>query len=44
VRTRTAAGALGVQLVLPLGLCFLPAFVLLGLVPMILSLAGNLMG
>ena len=43
-RTRTAAGALGVQLVLPLGLCFLPAFVLLGLVPMILSLAGDLVG
>lgn len=43
-RTRTAAGALGVQLVLPLGLCFLPAFVLLGLVPMLLSLAGDLFG
>ncbi len=43
-RSRTAAGALGVQLVLPLGLCFLPAFVLLGLVPMLLSLAGDLFG
>jgi len=43
-RTRTAAGALGVQLVLPLGLCFLPAFVLLGLVPMLLSLTGDLFG
>ena len=43
-RARTAAGALGVHLVLPLGLCFLPAFVLLGLVPMILSLAGDLFG
>jgi pilus assembly protein TadC len=42
-RTRTAAGALGVRLVLPLGLCFLPAFVLLGLVPMLLSLAGDLL-
>ncbi|KQR17118.1 type II secretion system F family protein [Cellulomonas sp. Leaf334] len=42
-RSHTAAGALGVQLVLPLGLCFLPAFVLLGLVPMILSLAGDLL-
>lgn len=41
-RSRTAAGALGVRLVLPLGLCFLPAFVLLGLVPMLLSLAGDL--
>lgn len=43
-RARTAAGALGVHLVLPLGLCFLPAFVLLGLVPMVLSLAGDLLG
>ena len=43
-RTRTAAGVLGVRLVLPLGLCFLPAFVLLGLVPMLLSLAGDLFG
>ena len=40
-RSRTAAGALRVQLVLPLGLCFLPAFVLLGLVPMLLSLDGR---
>ena len=32
------------RLVLPLGLCFLPAFVLLGLVPMILSLAAGLFG
>jgi len=44
VRARTAAGRLGVQLVLPLGLCFLPAFVLLGLVPMLLSLATGLFG
>ena len=29
-RARAAAGTLGVRLVLPLGLCFLPAFVLLG--------------
>lgn len=43
-RARTAAGTLGVHLVLPLGLCFLPAFVLLGLVPMVLSLAGDLFG
>lgn len=32
-----AAARLGVRLVLPLGLCFLPAFVLLGLVPGLLS-------
>lgn len=43
-RARSAAGSLGVQLVLPLGLCFLPAFVLLGLVPLLLSLAGDLFG
>ena len=28
-------------LVLPLGLCFLPACLLLGLVPIVLSLAGD---
>ena len=43
-RARSAAGVLGVRLVLPLGLCFLPAFVLLGLVPMVLSLAAGLFG
>ena len=41
-RTRAAAATLGVHLVLPLGLCFLPAFVLLGLVPLVLSLASGL--
>ncbi|PZR51790.1 secretion system protein [Xylanimonas oleitrophica] len=35
---RTAAGRLAVQLVLPLGACFLPAFVLVGLVPVLLGL------
>ena len=39
---REAAGRLGVRLVLPLGVCFLPAFVLLGLVPVVLSLASGL--
>jgi len=43
-RTREAAARLGVHLVLPLGLCFLPAFVLLGLVPLVISLAGGLFG
>lgn len=43
-RLRSAAGALGVRLVLPLGLCFLPAFLLLGLVPMALGLARGLFG
>lgn len=39
---RTAAARLAVHLVLPLGACFLPAFVLVGLVPVVLSLAGGL--
>jgi len=43
-RVRAAAGALGVRLTLPLGLCFLPAFVLLGLGPVVLGLAGDLRG
>lgn len=37
---RVAAARLGVRLVLPLGLCLLPSFVLLGLVPVVISLAG----
>lgn len=37
-----AAARAGVQAVLPLGLCFLPAFVLLGIVPVALGLAGGL--
>ncbi|GAA3817903.1 type II secretion system F family protein [Cellulomonas soli] len=41
---REAAARLGVHLVLPLGLCFLPAFMLLGLVPVVISLAGGLVG
>lgn len=41
---REAAGRMGVHLVLPLGLCFLPAFVLLGLIPVMLSLASGLLG
>ncbi|MDR3068309.1 MAG: type II secretion system F family protein [Cellulomonas sp.] len=42
--TRVAAARLGVRLVLPLGLCLLPSFVLLGLVPVVLSLAGTFVG
>jgi hypothetical protein len=41
--TRAAAGRLGVQLVVPLGLCYLPAFALVGLVPVVLSLASGLL-
>ncbi|WP_448062197.1 type II secretion system F family protein [Cellulomonas hominis] len=41
---REAAGRLGVLLVLPLGLCFLPAFVLTGLLPVLISLGDGLLG
>ncbi|MCL2788632.1 MAG: type II secretion system F family protein [Micrococcales bacterium] len=41
-RANVAAGQLGVRLMLPLGLCFLPAFVALGLVPVVMSLASGL--
>ncbi|WP_369370693.1 type II secretion system F family protein [Promicromonospora sp. Populi] len=40
---RTAAARLGVQLVLPLGACYLPAFVLVGLVPVLLALGIDLL-
>lgn len=36
------AAALGVQLVLPLGLCSLPAFICLGVVPVVLGLLPSL--
>ena len=35
---RVAAARLGVRLVLPLGTCFLPAFVLVGLAPVLIAL------
>lgn len=35
-----AAGRLGVWLLIPLGLCYLPAFVLVAVVPLLLGLAG----
>lgn len=37
-RLATASARAGVRVVLPLGLCFLPAFVLLTIVPMVLGL------
>lgn len=40
---RTAAARLAVRLVLPLGACFLPAFVLVGLVPVLLALGVGLL-
>ena len=36
-----AAARLGVRLVVPLGLCHLPAFVALGLIPIVLSFVGE---
>lgn len=39
-----AAGRLSVRLVLPLGLCFLPAFFLIGVLPIVLSLGMKLLG
>jgi pilus assembly protein TadC len=38
-----AARRVGVLVVAPLGLCFLPAFVLLGIVPVVVGLAGPLL-
>ncbi|WP_432491691.1 type II secretion system F family protein [Kineococcus gypseus] len=38
-----AAARLGSLLVLPLGLCTLPSFLLLGVVPVVLSLAGDVL-
>lgn len=37
---KDAAARLGVRLVLPMGVCLLPAFVLLGIVPVLLSAGG----
>lgn len=42
VSVQVAARAAGVRAVLPLALCFLPAFLLLGVVPVVASLAGGL--
>lgn len=39
-----AAASLGVTLMLPLGLCVLPAFMLLGVAPLILSVVGLTVG
>lgn len=43
-RAREEAERLGVRLVLPLGLCLLPAFVLIGLVPVMIATGGDLLG
>lgn len=43
-RAQVAAARMAVRLVLPLGLCFLPAFVLLGVVPVVAAAGGGLLG
>lgn len=42
-RVEEATGRLSVLVVIPLGLCFLPAFALLTVVPVIAALAGDLL-
>ncbi|MDR3116679.1 MAG: type II secretion system F family protein [Bifidobacteriaceae bacterium] len=41
-RAKTAGEQLGVKIVIPLGLCFLPSFIFIGILPVIISLVGNL--
>ncbi|HEX6968847.1 MAG TPA: type II secretion system F family protein [Micromonosporaceae bacterium] len=43
VAVEAAARRAGVLLVLPLGLCFLPAFILAGLVPVIVAVLGDVL-
>ncbi|MEU4533734.1 type II secretion system F family protein [Streptosporangium sp. NPDC023825] len=38
-----AAQRVGIQVVAPLGLCFLPAFVFLGIIPVVAGLAGEVL-
>jgi pilus assembly protein TadC len=43
VAVEAAAGRRGVLLALPLGLCFLPAFILAGMVPVIVAVLGDVL-
>ena len=43
VAVEAAAARVGVLIVLPLGLCFLPAFVLAGIVPVIVAVLGDVL-
>ena len=43
-RDQEAAERLAVRLVVPLGLCHLPAFIALGIVPVVASLGLDLLG
>jgi hypothetical protein len=40
-RTEAAVRRAGVWVLAPLGLCFLPAFVCLGVAPLVLGIAGT---
>jgi pilus assembly protein TadC len=42
-RAEAGAQRLGVLVVLPLGLCFLPAFLLTGVVPVIVAVLGDVL-
>lgn len=42
-RLDEAAGRVGVLVVIPLGLCFLPAFALLSVVPVVITIAGGVL-
>ncbi|PRZ43111.1 type II secretion system (T2SS) protein F [Antricoccus suffuscus] len=44
VRAEVSARKAGVHALAPLGLCFLPAFVCLGVVPIVIGLAGDVFG
>ncbi len=39
----SAAAALGVRIALPLALCLMPAFILTGIVPLLIALVGSVM-
>ena len=43
LRDREAAERLAVRLVLPLGLCHLPAFIILGIVPVVVGAGADLL-
>lgn len=43
-RAQEAAARLGSRLVLPLGVCYLPAFILIGVVPVVVSAGGLVLG
>ena len=43
-RAAAAAERAGVLIAGPLGLCFLPAFICVGVVPVVIGLAGDVFG